>query len=112
MSRGILITAYANLKDNYKNITQKDVDNILLESYRDEYFIKVLEDGTPTQTRFVRGSNFTHVSAKLDSKNKRIIMMGAIDNLIKGAAGAAVQNLNIRFNFNEQTALTNIALFP
>ncbi|RDU65862.1 N-acetyl-gamma-glutamyl-phosphate reductase [Helicobacter didelphidarum] len=112
MNRGILITAYANLESHYASITQRDLDNIYKQFYYDKYFVRVLENGTPPQTRWVRGSNFTDVSVRLDSRNKRVIMMGAIDNLIKGAAGQAIQNLNLRFGYDENKALKNIAMFP
>lgn len=112
MNRGILITAYATIKEAYKNITQKDLDSLYTEFYQDKFFIRVLEGGMPPQTRWVKGSNFADISVCLDSRNRRVIMMGAIDNLIKGAAGQAVQNLNLRFGFDEKEALEDLALFP
>lgn len=112
MNRGILVTAYANLQSSYKSMTQKDIDTLYKESYQDEIFIRVLEDGMPPEVRWVNGGNFADISVRLDSRNNRVIMMGAIDNLIKGAAGQAVQNFNIRFGFDEKTALSNLALFP
>ncbi|RDU71954.1 N-acetyl-gamma-glutamyl-phosphate reductase [Helicobacter aurati] len=111
MNRGILITAYANLAERYNDITQADIDSIYEEFCADKYFVRYLS-GVAPQTRWVRGSNFVDISACLDKRNKRVIMMGAIDNLVKGAAGSAIQNLNIRFGFPENTALESIALFP
>lgn len=112
MNRGILITAYASLSERYSNITQADIDSIYEEFCADKYFVRYLEGGIAPQTRWVRGSNYVDISACLDMRNRRVIMMGAIDNLVKGAAGSAVQNLNIRFGFPENTALENIAIFP
>ena len=65
-----------------------------------------------TQTRWVKGSNFVDVSVCLDKRNRRLIMMGVLDNLVKGAAGQAIQNLNIRFGFTEHKALGQLPLFP
>ena len=112
MNRGILVTAYANLEQKYYDITQKDLDTILQDFYSDKFFVRVLESGLPPETRWVNGSNFCDVSVRLDTRNKRIIMMSALDNLIKGAAGAAVQNLNLAFGFKESQALESPALFP
>lgn len=112
MSRGILVTSYASLKPDFQGITQDELDSILSEFYADKYFVRVLKSGVPPQTRWVRGSNFSDVSVRLDARNNRLIMMSALDNLIKGAAGAAVQNFNIRFGFSERESLESIALFP
>lgn len=111
MNRGILITAYANLSSKYSYITQANIDSIYEEFCADKYFIRYLRDSAP-ETRWVKGSNFVDISARLDTRNKRVIMMGAIDNLVKGASGAAIQNLNIRFGFREQQSLDEIAIFP
>ncbi|RDU59789.1 N-acetyl-gamma-glutamyl-phosphate reductase [Helicobacter sp. MIT 14-3879] len=112
MNRGILVTAYANLSASYINITQADIDSVYEEFCENKIFVRHLKGGIAPQTRWVKGSNFVDISACLDSRNKRVIMMGAIDNLIKGAAGAAIQNLNLRFGFKESQALEDIALFP
>ena len=92
MQRGILVTAYANLK---KEVTYEEVKAVYDKYYKKEQFIRVLENETPPETRWVEGSNYVDVSFKIDERTGRIIMMGALDNLIKGAAGQAVQNMNI-----------------
>ncbi|MWV62896.1 N-acetyl-gamma-glutamyl-phosphate reductase [Helicobacter saguini] len=112
MNRGILVTSYASLKPQYKNITQSNLDSMLSEFYADKFFVRVLRNGEPPQTRWVKGSNFSDVSVRLDSRNNRLIMMGALDNLIKGAAGAAVQNFNIHFDFKESESLDSLPTFP
>ena len=112
MNRGILITAYAQLESKYESITEKELQEILTNFYANSYFIRVLEYGVAPQTRWVKGSNFVDVSVCLDKRNKRLIMMGALDNLVKGAAGQAIQNLNIRFGFIEHKALGQLPLFP
>ena len=64
------------------------------------------------QTRFVEGSNFADVNIKLDKRTGRLIMMGAIDNLVKGAAGQAIQNMNLMFGLPENKGLTQLPMFP
>ena len=66
----------------------------------------------PPQTRWVEGSNFADVGFQLDSRTNRIVMMGAIDNMVKGAAGQAMQNMNLMFGLPEQTGLRQIPVFP
>lgn len=112
MNRGILITAYAQLESKYSMITEQEIQRIVEDFYTDCYFIRVLEYGVAPQTRWVKGSNFVDVSVCLDKRNNRVIMMGALDNIVKGAAGQAVQNLNIRFGFAEHKALEQLPLFP
>ena len=94
MQRGILVTAYANLK---KEVTYEEVKAVYDKYYKDEYFIRVLNKDETPETRWVEGSNFVDVNFKIDERTGRIIMMGALDNLVKGAAGQAVQNMNIIF---------------
>jgi N-acetyl-gamma-glutamyl-phosphate reductase len=80
--------------------------------YKDEYFIRILEDGVYPETRWVEGSNFVDIGFKIDPRTSRIIMMGTIDNLVKGAAGQAVQNMNIMFGLPENQGLQMVPLFP
>ena len=80
--------------------------------YRDEYFIRLLDDGVLPETRWVEGSNFADIGFKVDPRTGRIIAVGAIDNLIKGAAGQAVQNMNLMFGLDEKTGLAFAPLFP
>jgi N-acetyl-gamma-glutamyl-phosphate reductase len=109
MQRGILATAYGNLK---KDVTYEEVKAIYDKYYKDEYFVRVLEGEVPPETRWVEGSNFVDVSFKIDKRTNRIIMMGAMDNLVKGAAGQAVQNMNILFGLPENEGLQQVPMFP
>lgn len=109
MNRGILITAYASL---VKDISYEDVKAVYDKYYKDEYFVRVLEKDMVPQTRWVEGSNFADVNFKIDKRTNRIIMMGAIDNMVKGAAGQAIQNMNIMFGLPENTGLKQIPMFP
>ena len=109
MQRGILATAYANLK---KEVTYEEVKAVYDKYYEGEKFIRVLEKDVCPETRWVEGSNYVDVNFKIDERTNRIIMMGAIDNLIKGAAGQAVQNMNIMFGLQETEGLDQIPMFP
>lgn len=109
MNRGILTTAYASLKSN---LTYEDVKAVYDKYYGNEKFIRVLNKDVFPQTKWVEGSNFMDVNFKIDERTNRIIIVGAIDNLIKGAAGQAVQNMNIMFNIEETTGLLQVPMFP
>ncbi len=109
MQRGILVTAYASLK---KDISYKEVKAVYDRYYEKEYFVRVLPEDVCPQTRWVEGSNFVDVNFKIDPRTKRIIMMGAMDNLVKGAAGQAVQNMNLMFGVDEAEGLRMAPLFP
>lgn len=109
MNRGILATAYATLK---KEVTYEEVKAVYDKYYKDETFVRVLEKDVCPQTRWVKGSNYVDVNFKIDPRTNRIIMMGAIDNLVKGAAGQAVQNMNLMFGLKETEGLELIPMFP
>lgn len=109
MDRGILITSYATLA---KSVTYEEVKAVYDKYYANEYFVRVLEQDITPQTRWVKGSNFVDVNFKIDYRTNRIIMMGAMDNLVKGAAGQAVQNMNLMFGLEEQTGLQLVPMFP
>ncbi len=109
MNRGILITAYANLK---QKMSYEQVKEIYDTCYKDEYFVRVLEKDVAPETRFVEGSNFVDVNFKIDKRTNRIIMMGAMDNLVKGAAGQAIQNMNLMFGLEENMGLKLAPMFP
>lgn len=109
MNRGILVTAYANLK---KNVTYDEVRAIYDKYYKDEFFVRVLDKDVCPETRWVEGSNFVDVNFKIDERTNRIVMMGAMDNLVKGAAGQAVQNMNILFGLEENKGLKIVPMFP
>lgn len=109
MNRGILATAYASLT---RSVTPEEVKAIYDQYYGQEYFVRVMEYGQVPQTRWVEGSNFVDVAFQLDPRTNRIVMMGAIDNMVKGAAGQAMQNMNLMLGLPEQTGLRQIPVFP
>lgn len=109
MNRGILVTAYASLT---KKVTYEEVKSAYDKHYKDEYFVRVLDKDVVPQTRWVEGSNFADVNFKIDPRTNRIVMMGAIDNMVKGAAGQAIQNMNLMFGLPENTGLKQIPVFP
>ena len=109
MNRGILATAYASLK---KDVTYEEVKAMYNKYYADEKFVRVLEKDVCPQTKWVEGSNYVDVNFKIDPGTNRIIMMGAIDNLVKGAAGQAVQNMNLMFGLKESEGLELVPMFP
>ncbi|MCR4605762.1 MAG: N-acetyl-gamma-glutamyl-phosphate reductase [Eubacterium sp.] len=109
MNRGILITAYANVVGSH---SEKELKDAYYEDYKDEYFVRVLDGATPPETKWVEGSNFTDVNIKYDERTNRVIMMGAMDNITKGAAGQAVQNMNLMFGFDEAEGLRLVPMVP
>lgn len=109
MSRGILATCYANLKED---ISAGTVDAAFQKIYGNEKFIRLLGRNAYPETKFVRGSNYCDIAWHIDDRTRRVIILSAIDNLVKGAAGQAVQNLNIAAGFDETTALDIVPLYP
>ena len=109
MNRGILVTSYADLK---KDVTYEEVKAAYDKYYKDEYFVRVLDKDVCPETRWVEGSNYVDVNFKIEPRTNRIIMMGALDNLVKGAAGQAVQNMNLLFGLPENTGLKQVPMFP
>ena len=109
MNRGILVTAYANLK---KDVTDDDVKAVYDKYYKDEKFVCVLEKDVCPETKWVEGSNYVDIGFKLDPRTNRIVMIVAIDNLVKGAAGQAVQNMNLMFGLKETEGLELVPMFP
>lgn len=109
MNRGILATEYAKLK---KDVSWEEVKAIYDKYYEDEKFIRVLDKGICPETKWVEGSNYVDIGFQIDPRTKRIIMMGAIDNLVKGAAGQAVQNMNLMFGLPESEGLELVPMFP
>ena len=108
MSRGILATCYATPVD--ESLPRSAYLDALHARYQGERFVQVVD--RPPDTAFVRGSNRVHVSAWYDARAKRVIVMSAIDNLVKGAAGQAVQAMNAVHGFAEMTGLDAIGMFP
>ncbi len=109
MNRGILITAYASPEPG---TTEKEIADAYQRAYGEEYFIRLLPEGIFPETRWVKGSNFCDIGFLLDARTNRLIMGGAIDNLVKGAAGQAVQNMNIMFGLREQAGIDSLPIFP
>ena len=109
MNRGILVTAYANLA---KDVTYEDVKAAYDKYYDKEYFVRVLPKDVCPETRWVEGSNFVDIGFKIEPRTNRLIMMGALDNLVKGAAGQAVQNMNLMFGLPENEGLCMPPMFP
>ena len=109
MNRGILATEYAKLT---REVSYEEVKAIYDKYYGNEKFIRVLEEGVYPETKWVEGSNYVDIGFKIDPRTNRIIMMGAIDNLVKGAAGQAVQNMNLIFGFPEDEGLNLVPMFP
>lgn len=109
MNRGILATAYASLA---KDVDYDTVKAVYDKYYEKEKFVRVLEKDQYPQTKWVEGSNYVDINFKIDPRTKRIIMMGAIDNLVKGAAGQAVQNMNLMFGEEETEGLNLVPMFP
>ncbi len=109
MNRGILITAYASMA---KKATYEEVKAVYDKYYKEELFVRVLDRDVCPQTRWVEGSNFVDVNFKIDERTGRIIIMGAMDNMVKGAAGQAVQNMNLMFGLPETKGLKLVPVFP
>ncbi len=109
MDRGILSTIYATSK---KKITNEKIAKLYREFYDGEPFVRILTNGNLPSTAFVHGSNFCDIAPLVDARTGRIILVSAIDNLIKGASGQAVQNMNLVCGFPETMGLDGLALFP
>jgi N-acetyl-gamma-glutamyl-phosphate reductase len=109
MTRGILVTAYARLA---RPADGAAAQALLRDAYAGEPFVRVLPDGALPQTKATLGSNFCDVAARVDGRTRTLIAMAALDNLGKGAAGLAVQNLNVMCGFAETTGLNTPGLYP
>lgn len=114
MNRGILVTEYATLKKKADGSypTYEEVKAAYDKYYKEETFVRVLPKGECPETKWVEGSNFVDINFVIDERTGRIIMMGALDNLVKGAAGQAVQNMNLIFGLPENEGLMLVPMFP
>ena len=114
MNRGILATEYATLNKKADGTlpTYEEVKAVYDKYYKNEKFVRVLEKDICPETKWVEGSNYVDVNFKIDERTGRIVMMGALDNLVKGAAGQAVQNMNLLFDFDEAEGLNLVPMFP
>jgi len=109
MDRGILSTIYAR---PLKKMTTEQILALYDEFYHGEAFVRILPAGQFPSTAFVRGSNFCDIGLTVDQRTGRVIVVSAIDNLVKGASGQAVQNMNVMCGFPENLGLEGLALFP
>lgn len=105
MSRGMLTTIYASPNGN---LQKADIRSCLQKAYSDHAFVRLCPDGHGPDTLHVKGTNFCDIGFQLDNRGHRLILISAIDNLVKGAAGQAVQNMNIMLGFDETTGLSAI----
>ena len=109
MNRGILVTSYATLT---KRMNHKEMKAVYDAYYKGEKFVRVLDENVCPETKWVTGSNYVDIGFQIDERTNRVVMMGALDNVVKGAAGQAVQNMNLMFGFPEEEGLCMIPLFP
>ncbi|MBW3578712.1 MAG: N-acetyl-gamma-glutamyl-phosphate reductase [Actinobacteria bacterium] len=109
MARGELATCYATVRDG---VGADDVHGALADRYRDEPFVRVLDPGTFPHTKAVAGSNGCQVSATFDARTRRVLVVAAVDNLGKGAAGQALHNANLMLGLDETLGLTAVGLYP
>lgn len=102
--RGILSTIYVNLN---RKSSAEELTEMYKEFYKDEFFVRVKEVGDLPETKHVAGSNFVDIGVCYDERLQRAVVVSSLDNIVKGAAGQAVQNMNLLFGLDEKTALTN-----
>ncbi|NJM86530.1 MAG: N-acetyl-gamma-glutamyl-phosphate reductase [Hydrococcus sp. RU_2_2] len=110
MVRGILATVYATMRD--PGLVREDLITIYTAFYRSSSFVKVLPNGTYPQTKWAAGTNLCYIGIEVDTRTDRVIVMSAIDNLIKGQAGQAVQCLNLMMGWEEALGLPNLSFYP
>lgn len=106
--RGILSTIYVNLN---KSCTTEELVNIYKDFYKDEFFVRVKDAGKLPETKHVAGSNFVDIGVVVDERLNRAVIVSAIDNIYKGAAGQAVQNMNLMFGLDEKTGIDNAGFY-
>ncbi|MGB9710723.1 MAG: N-acetyl-gamma-glutamyl-phosphate reductase [Thermodesulfovibrio sp.] len=109
LNRGILSTIYASMN---KDLSTADAIEILRQQYQNEPFIQILPEGEIPGIKHVKGTNYCYIGTVVNPRTKRLILVSAIDNLVKGASGQAVQNMNIMFGIDETKALRSLALSP
>jgi N-acetyl-gamma-glutamyl-phosphate reductase len=109
MTRGMLASIYAVAA---KSVGTKELVELYRSFYKDEPFIRVLEEGELPSTKHVWGTNLCEISVSFESRSGKILIIGVIDNLLKGASGQAIQNMNVVFGFPETTGLQGIGIYP
>ncbi|MBA4367588.1 MAG: N-acetyl-gamma-glutamyl-phosphate reductase [Desulfobacterium sp.] len=107
ITRGMLTTIYANI---VRNVSEADIRDCLESYYQNRYFVRICKEGAFPNVSNVRTTNFCDIGLKVDSRNNRIILVSAIDNLMKGAAGQAVQNMNLMMGLDERKGLESVPL--
>lgn len=113
VNRGILSTVYASLNSRQSAVDSQDALNAIYnEFYKDERFVRVYQKGAFPNINNVRGSNFCDLGVKLDSRTGMVVIVSAIDNIVKGASGQAVQNMNLMYGFSEDAGLKGLPYFP
>ena len=114
MNRGILATEYASLNKKADGTypSYEEIKAVYDKYYAKERFVRVLKKGVCPETKWVEGSNYVDVNFVIDERTHRVVMMGALDNLVKGAAGQAVQNMNLLFGLDEAEGLKMVPMFP
>lgn len=109
MTRGILSTIYIT---NKKDVNRNQIEATLRHYYKGQKFVRILDEGEYPQTKAVYGSNYCDIGFKVDDRTNTIIIVSAIDNLVKGAAGQAIQNMNLMFGFDYDEGLRQPAIWP
>ncbi len=109
VSRGILSTIYVDLQ---QPVELGEVHQLYTRMYQHEHFVRLLEPGAQPATQYVRGSNYCDIGLTIDQRTSRLIVTSAIDNIVKGASGQAVQNMNLMCGFAEDAGLSQVPLFP
>ena len=110
--RGIQTTSHSFLKEEHSDITPDELRKFYEKTYGKEYFIKLMDDGEIPHLSSVRGSNFVHIGGFEIDDTGRIVMLSCIDNLVRGASGQAIQNMNIMLGLDETTGLNHFGLNP
>ncbi|MGG1676356.1 N-acetyl-gamma-glutamyl-phosphate reductase [Neobacillus sp. NRS-1170] len=109
MNRGIMCSVYVKLNDSFST---EEVHQIYNEFYKNKPFVRVRPQGNIPSTKEVQGSNYCDIGLHVDKRTNRLTIISVIDNLVKGAAGQAIQNVNIMNGWDERTGLTDIPLYP
>ncbi|MBX6394579.1 MAG: N-acetyl-gamma-glutamyl-phosphate reductase, partial [Alicyclobacillaceae bacterium] len=112
MNRGILVTAYGTLTPEWREAGPADLWKVYEETYAGAPFVRVRPVGEWPQTKEVQGTNFCDIGVTIEARTGRMIAVSVIDNLVKGAAGQAVQNLNVMMGWPEDTGLSLVPLYP
>ena len=112
VNRGIQTTSHSFLNDENIDITPDEIRKLYEKEYGGEFFIKLMDEGEIPHLSAVRGSNFVHIGGFEIDDTGRLVMLSAIDNLVKGASGQAIQNMNIILGIDETLGLTHFGLHP